>query len=43
MQNNTTLEQTLVDLHQQFPNDMEFGAAVRRIVWQNIQDNSPAY
>lgn len=33
----------LVELHTQNPNDMEFGAAVRQLVWDNIQQNSPAY
>ena len=40
---NKELQDLLIQLHQQYPNDMEFGAAVRELVWQKIQDNSPAY
>jgi len=34
---------TLIELHTKHPNDMNFGGEVRQIVWQHIQDNSPAY
>jgi hypothetical protein len=33
----------LVELHTQNPNDMELGAQVRQLVWNHIQENSPAY
>ena len=33
----------LVELHTKNPNDMSFGSEFRKIVWQYIQDNSPAY
>lgn len=33
----------LLELHTKHPNDMTFGGEVRQLVWQYIQDNSPAY
>lgn len=39
----TDLMDILVQLHTENPNDMELGAAVRKLVWDHIRDNSPAY
>ena len=39
----TELMQLLVKLHQENPNDFELGSRVRQLVWEHIQDNSPAY
>jgi len=33
----------LVQLHTQYPNDMTLGGEVRKLVWEYIQQNSPAY
>jgi hypothetical protein len=42
MEDNKLMTQ-LVELHTENPNDMEFGASVRKLVWDYIQQNSPAY
>jgi hypothetical protein len=41
--NENELMTELVKMHQENPNDMELGGKVRQMVWQHIQDNSPAY
>lgn len=37
------LMQLLLKLHTEFPNNTQFGEEIRKIVWQYIQDNNPAY
>jgi hypothetical protein len=37
------LMQKLLKLHSENPNDMTFGNEVRKLVWEHIQQNSPAY
>lgn len=48
MSNNKLIQENelmvkLVQLHTQNPNDMELGGEVRKLVWDYIQQNSPAY
>lgn len=45
MSENNALDivQEIIDLHVQFPNDMEFGNEVRRIVWERIHKDNPTY
>lgn len=38
-----TLMETLLKLHVEQPNDMEFGGEIRKIVWKYIQENNPPY
>jgi hypothetical protein len=40
---NQELMATLIQLHQENPNDLEFGGEVRKLVWEHISNNSPAY
>jgi hypothetical protein len=37
------LMEKLIALHATHPNDFEFGGAVRQLVWEHIENNSPAY
>lgn len=45
MSNNNALEivQEILELHSQFPNDMDFGGEVRKLVWDRIHQDNPSY